>query len=62
MQQYLDNKEKIIKAFIAKRDSTPRNFWCHTKEATEFYAYWDNKFAVIQAYLQKQWKVTSQNF
>lgn len=56
LQQFLNNKEKITKAFLAKRDSAPRDFWCHTWEATDFYSYWDNKWNKIQAYFQKYWK------
>jgi hypothetical protein len=59
LQQFNSNKEKITNAFLNKRDSAIRNFWCHTQAASDFYSYWDAKWNVIQNYFQKQWKEIS---
>ena len=56
MKRFFDNKEKITKAFLLKRASAAKNFWCHTKEADDFYTYWDKKWQIIQKYLDKEWQ------
>ena len=53
IQQFHNNKEKITKAFLKKREMAKRDFWCHTPEATAFYAYWDSKWDGIQRYFNK---------
>ena len=53
---FFQNKDKITKSFIMKREAAPKNFWCHTPEATEFYAYWDRKWLIIQNHFDRQFK------
>lgn len=55
MKEFFTNKEKITKAFLAKRNNAVKNFWCHAKEANDFYAYWDKKWQIIQKHFDKQW-------
>jgi len=62
IQHFFDDQEKITQAFLSKRDSAPKNFWCHTKEATEFYSYWDKKWNIIQKYFQKRWDKISSSY
>lgn len=67
LQQFNDQKQRIVARFLKNRDAAIKNeisgkVWCHTPPMIEFWAKWDRKWNKIQKAFDSVWVMVSAKF